>query len=212
MLKIFFKNHKFWFLLFVQPMIVSIFLFGCASKPLAPAIATQTEKAPYYIIGPGDQLEIFVWGNEDISSSIAVRPDGRINSPLIEDLQASGKTPAELAHDIESRLSTFVKTPIVTVMVSGFVGRFSEQIRVAGEAAEPQALSYIENMSLLDVMIQVGGLTEFAAGNRSTLIRTVNGTVKEYRVRLNDLVKSGDITANIQMLPGDILIIPESFF
>jgi polysaccharide export outer membrane protein len=172
----------------------------------------QEGEAPYYIIGPGDGLTIFVWGNPDLSSSIVVRPDGRINSPLVEDLQASGKTPTELGRDIEKLLSSFVRTPIVTVIMSDFIGRFSEQIRVVGEAAEPQVLSYKENMSLLDVMIAVGGLTEFAAGNGSTLVRTANGKTKQFRVRLDDLLKDGDIGANVQMLPGDILIIPESWF
>ncbi|WP_231910612.1 XrtA/PEP-CTERM system exopolysaccharide export protein [Candidatus Nitrosoglobus terrae] len=190
---------------------MSTLFYGCA-RPLAPAVAIQEGESPYYVIGPGDELAIFVWGNQELSSSIVVRPDGRISSPLVDDLQASGKTPTELARDIEKLLSNYVRTPIVTVMVSEFVGRFKEQIRVVGEATDPQALSYEENMSLLDVMIAVGGLTEFASGNSATLVRVVNGKTRQFRVRIDDLVKGGDITANIQMLPGDILIIPESFF
>jgi polysaccharide export outer membrane protein len=208
-------SHKFvWFLLisFIEVAMMGALFSGCASKPLAPAVATQEGEAPYYVIGPGDGVNIFVWGNRELSSSIVVRPDGRINSPLVEDLQASGKTPTELARDIERILSSYVRTPIVTVMVSSFVGRSTEQIRVVGEATEPQALSYQENMSLLDVMIAVGGLTEFAAGNGATLVRTANGKTKQFRVRLDDLLKDGDIAANVEMLPGDILIIPESWF
>jgi polysaccharide export outer membrane protein len=146
------KSHKFvWFLLipFIEVATMGTLFSGCASKPLAPAVATQEGEAPYYIIGPGDVINVFVWGNTELSSSVVVRPDGRINSPLVEDLQASGKTPTELGRDIEKLLSGYVRTPIVTVMVSEFVGRFTEQVRVVGEAVEPQFLSYQENMSLL---------------------------------------------------------------
>lgn len=209
------RSPKFlWFLLipFIEVATMGALLSGCAGLPLAPTVATQEGEAPYYIIGPGDGITIFVWGNTELSSNVIVRPDGRINSPLVEDLQASGKTPTELARDIEEVLSRYVRTPIVTVMVSTFIGRSTEQIRVVGEAITPKALSYQENMSLLDVMIAVGGLTEFAAGNRATLVRTANGKTKQFRVRLDDLLNDGDITANVEMLPGDILIIPEAWF
>jgi len=167
---------------------------------------------PMYHIGPGDALNIFVWRNPELSVTVSVRPDGRINTPLVEDLVASGKTATELARNLESRLSRYVKNPVVTVMVSGFVGQYEEQIRVVGEATKPQALPYRARMTLLDVMIQVGGLTEFAAGNAATLIRETDGKQRQYEVRLDDLLRDGDISANVVMLPGDILIIPEAWF
>lgn len=172
-----------------------------------------TDPAKYnYLIGPGDSVNVFVWRNPDVSSSVIVRPDGKMTTPLVEDLQASGKTPTQLARDIEKVLGSYIKDPIVTVTVNGFVGPYSEQIRVVGEAAKPQTLSYRQDMTLLDVMIAVGGLTDFAAGNDASVIRVVNGKQEQYAVRLEDLVKGGDISANGQLLPGDILIIPESWF
>ena len=176
------------------------------------AWANEGDETPYYLIGPGDSLSIFVWRNPDLSTSVPVRPDGRITIPLVEDLQASGKTPTQLARDIEKALAKYVKDPLVTVMVTGFVGPYSQQIRVVGEAAKPQALPYRDRMTLLDVMIAVGGLTEFAAGNRARLIRIVDGKQQVMELRLDDLLKDGDISANIPMLPGDTLIIPESWF
>lgn len=167
---------------------------------------------PYYQIGPGDQLQVFVWGNPELSTSVPVRPDGRINTPLVEDMEAAGKDPTELAGDMEEALAQYVQSPIVTIMVTGFVGEFDEQIRVVGEAAQPQALQYRDNLTLLDVMIEVGGLTEFASGNRAKLIREVGGQQKQRAVRLDDLVREGDISANVEMRPGDILIIPEAWF
>jgi len=196
--------------------VILLFLAACASGPELPAATPEqmkvTGQAPFYHIGPGDSLNIFVWRNPELSVAVAVRPDGRINTPLVEDLKASGKTPTELARLLERRLSTYVKNPVVTVMVSGFVGQYAEQIRVVGEATKPQALPYRARMTLLDVMIQVGGLTEFAAGNRATLIREVDGKQRQYEVRLDDLLRDGDIRANVVMLPGDILIIPEAWF
>ncbi|MCB1934948.1 MAG: polysaccharide export protein [Nitrosomonas sp.] len=165
-----------------------------------------------YLIGPGDNIEIIVWRNPEISMSVPVRPDGKITTPLVEDLLASGKTATQLARDIEETLSKYIQEPVVTVIVTNFVGPYSEQIRVIGEAAEPRALPYRENMSLMDVLIAVGGITDFAAGNRASIIRNVDGEQKQFRVRLNDLIRDGDISANVQMKQGDILIIPESFF
>ncbi|MDQ2695566.1 MAG: polysaccharide export protein [Pseudomonadota bacterium] len=164
-----------------------------------------------YRIGPGDQLQIFVWRNPEVSQAVAVRPDGKITTPLVEDLQASGKTPNELARDIEKVLETYIRQPIVTVIVGGFAGAYSEQIRVVGEAANPQALPYREKMTLLDVMINVGGLTQFAAGNNATILRVVDGKPQQFSVRIDDLLRDGDISANVDMLPGDVLIIPESW-
>ncbi len=167
---------------------------------------------PVYLIGPGDGLKIFVWANPEISTDAAVRPDGLITIPLVEDVKASGLTPTRLARHLEKRLSKYIKSPKVTVTVTNFVGRYKEQIRVVGQAATPQSMSYKENMTLLDVVISAGGLTQFAAGNRATIARTVKGERKQIKVRLDDLIRDGDITANIPMRPGDVLIIPESWF
>jgi polysaccharide export outer membrane protein len=188
-------------------------LGGCNSydNPPPPVIEEQAE-APQYIIGPLDSLSVFVWRNPELSSGAVVRPDGRLTLPLVEDLQAAGKTPVQLARDIEEALGEYVLDPIVTVSVGGFVGPFSEQIRIVGEASQPQAIPYRANMTMLDVMIAVGGLTEFADGNGTTLVREEDGEQKKYTVRLDDLLEDGDITANAAVLPGDIIIVPESWF
>jgi polysaccharide export outer membrane protein len=157
-------------------------------------------------------LRVFVWGNPGLSDEVPVRPDGRISIPLLEDVEAANKTPSELGRDIENQLSAFVADPLVTVIVTDFVGPFAQQVRVVGEATEPQAIPYRDEMTLLDVIIAVGGLTEFAAGNRATLVRSADGQEEEYRVRLDDLVRDGDISANVAMRPGDVVIIPETFF
>ena len=165
-----------------------------------------------YVIGPGDELQIFVWRNPEVSQTVTVRPDGKITTPLVEDLKAVGKTPSALARDIEKVLETYIRQPIVTIIVGGFNGTYSQQIRVIGEAATPRALPYSSGMSLLDVMIAVGGLTEFAAGNRASIIRTtVDGEQRRISVRLEDLLEDGVIDANIAMRPGDVLLIPESW-
>ena len=165
-----------------------------------------------YIIGAGDTLEIFVWKNPELSRTVVVRPDGKISAPLVKDLRASGKTSTQLADDIETILGKYVRDPLVAVIVNGFQGVFDKQIRVVGQAVSPQTLPYRAEMTLLDVMISVGGLAQFAAGNRSKIIRTDNGVQREMNVRIEDLVKDGDISANVKMAPGDIVIIPESWF
>jgi polysaccharide export outer membrane protein len=184
-------------------------ILGCSSIPDAPKVEPLSEFT--YIIGPGDNLEMFVWGNPEISRSVSVRPDGKISFPLVEELPASGKTSFQLARVIEKELAKYIRDPLVTIIVGAGLGPYSEQIRVIGQASKPQAVSYKENMSLLDLMIQVGGITQFAAGNRATLIRKVNGVQQEFKVRISDLIDWGDISANVNVLPGDILIIPESF-
>jgi len=190
----------------------SIFaLGGCTTYPLlsdTDEIATPHD----YLIGPGDNVNIIVWRNPEISMSVPVRPDGKITTPLVEDLPASGKTSTKLARDIEETLSKYIQQPVVTVIVTQFIGPYSEQIRVIGEAAQPQALAYRENMSLMDVLIAVGGITDFAAGNRARIIRNIDGEQQHFRVRLNDLIRDGDISANVPMLQGDVLVIPESYF
>lgn len=193
--------------------ILTSLLSGCAgfgpSLPPAPASAQSADYS--YIIGAGDSVNIIVWRNPELSGSYPVRPDGKVSAPLVDELVAQGKTSSELARDIEKKLATYVRDPIVTVIVTGFVGPFSEQIRVVGEAARPQALPFRQKMTILDVMIAVGGLTDFADGNRAVLQRTTEGN-KQYVVRLKDLIKRGDTTANVEVRPGDILIIPQSFF
>lgn len=186
---------------------------ACATQKAAPETQSNA-KSPYeYIIGPGDQLSVFVWQNPDISTpSVPVRPDGKMSMPLVEDLVASGKTPNQLAREIEGVLAEYIKDPFVTVTVTGFVGEANQQVRVVGEAAKPLALPYRSDMTLLDVMIAVGGLTEFAAGNRATLLRSFGGGEQRIEVRLEDLMRDGDITANLKMMPGDVLLIPESWF
>jgi polysaccharide export outer membrane protein len=185
---------------------------GCATHALPAPTDAQVAANPDYLIGPGDSINIIVWRNPEVSMSVPVRPDGKITTPLVEDLPASGKTSTELARDIEKALAKFIQQPVVTVVVSSFVGTYGEQIRVIGQAARPQALPYRRDMSLMDVMIAVGGTTEFAAGNRASLVRTVDGKQQKFNVRIDDLVKDGDISANVPVRPGDVLIIPESYF
>ena len=195
--------------------VMAVLVLGaCAPKEELPAelaAPTGTEE-PHYIIGPGDALEIFVWRNPDLGRSVPVRPDGRISVPLLEDLVAAGKTATELSREIEEKFAQYIQDPLVTVIVTGFVGNYTEQVRVVGEATNPQAIPYRANMTVLDAMISVGGLTEFAAGNRATLVRKVGGEQKQYRLRIADLIKDGDISANANLLPGDVIIIPESIF
>jgi len=193
-------------------LLAALLLSACGSKePAVQASQTQAQ-ATEYLIGPGDQIQIFVWRNPDLSISVPVRPDGKISTPLVEDMQAVGKSPTQLSRDIEVVLSQYVKSPSVNVIVTGFVGVFSEQIRVVGKAAAPQALPYRKEMTLLDVMIEVGGLAEGAAGNRAKVLRSYGGQQREIKVRLKDLLDKGMISANLEMLPGDVLIIPESRF
>lgn len=186
---------------------------GCGSSPSqAEPAAGPSGKEAGYRIGPGDELSIFVWNRPELSVNVPVRPDGLISTPLVEDMKAAGKTPTELARDMEKVLSEYVRSPKVNVIVRGFVGTYNDQIRVLGQAANPQALSYRQGMTLLDVVIAVGGLREFAAGNRAKIIRRVNGEQTEIPVRIDDLMNDGDIRENIPMMPGDVLIIPESRF
>ncbi len=187
-------------------------LAGCATGGNFPPAPAKVEGKDYsYIIGPGDSLNIVVWRNPELSMSVPVRPDGKIAAPLVDELYAQGKNSVELARDVEKVLGKYVRDPIVTVMISGFVGPYDQQIRIVGEAARPQALAYKNDMTLLDVMIAVGGLTDFADGNGASILRMSDGS-KQYSVRIKDLLRRGDVSANVQMRPGDILIIPQSFF
>lgn len=199
----------------------ALLLSGCAGGaggdpqlPPASFVSAQEQPGEEYVIGPLDQLTIFVWRNPELGAKVQVRPDGRITTPLITDMAAVGKTPSVLAEDIKQALSKYIQNPLVSVIVDNFSGTYSQQIRVVGATAKPASLPYRANMTLLDAMIAVGGLSEYAAGNRARLVRydKDNGKQKEYRLRINDLLKRGDTRANVRLAPGDVIIIPESLF
>lgn len=198
---------------------LALALAGCSSGssgelPSAQFVSPAEGPGPDYIIGPMDSLSIFVWRNPELSTGVTVRPDGRITVPLIDDLPATGKTPTQLAKDIEEQLKNYIQNPLVSIIVTGFQGPFAQQVRVVGEAANPQAIPYRANMTLLDVMIAVGGLTDYASGNRARLVRfdKATGKQKEYEVKIENLIKDGDTSANVRIEPGDVIIIPEGFF
>ena len=186
-------------------------MMGCKTTPYPPAPQSAATPDYLYKIGPLDSVNVIVWRNPELSTSVPVRPDGKLTAPLIEDLPALGKDPTTLARDVEKALAKYIRDPVVTIIVTGFNGPFPEQIRVVGEAQKPQALPYRQGMTLLDLMIAVGGLTDFADGNNASIMRPSEGG-KQYSVRLKDLVKRGDISANVDVKPGDILLIPQSWF
>ena len=195
-------------------------LSGCAGTsagpqlPPASFVATQEGPGEEYVIGPLDELTVFVWRNPELGANVQVRPDGRITTPLITDMPAVGKTPSMLAQDVKLQLSQYIQDPIVSIIVNKFAGTFSQQVRVVGATEKPASIPFRANMTLLDAMIAVGGLSEYAAGNRARLIRfdRDTGTQKEYALRIADLLKKGTSKANVQLMPGDVIIIPESTF
>lgn len=189
--------------------IVAAACSSVAPYPAAPSVVDVPNLR--YKIGPLDTLNIVVWRNPELSSTVTVRPDGMISTPLVEDIQAAGRNPADLSREVEKALSKYIRDPVVSIVVSGFQGVYSDQIRIVGEAAKPQTVPYRQNMTILDVMIQVGGMTDFADGNGAVLIRGSEGG-KQYSVRLKDLLKRGDIAANVAVVPGDIIIVPQSWF
>lgn len=194
---------------------VVLLLFGCGGGGAGSALPSDSRddaETDTYIIGAGDGLQVFVWGHDDLSVAVAVRPDGNISTPLVEDMRAAGKTPTELARAIETTLSEYVRSPTVTIIVQQFVGEYNQQVRVVGQATEPMSLNYRSGMTLLDVMIEVGGLSEFASGNKAKIVRKENGREVIVNVRIKDLLNKGDMSQNLRMLPGDVLIIPESIF
>jgi len=203
-------------------LLAIFFLSGCSHPPLNNDIEIPSDYT--YLIGPGDSLEIFVWDNPDISRGVTVRPDGKINTPLLDDLMASGKTPSQLSRDIEAGLSKYVRDPIVAVMVSGFQGVYQQQVRVIGQISgggggggggnrySAKSLPYNQEMTLLDLMIQMGGIGQYGDGNRSSIIRNIDGKPHQFGILIDDLIDNGDLTANVKILPGDILIVPEAFF
>lgn len=203
--------HKKSFGSVVAVLMAGLLLAGCASSKFPPAPPQSSLNDYSYVVGAGDNLNIIVWRNPELSTTVPVRPDGKIAAPLIDEMMVQGKNSVEVARELEKQLGKYVRDPVVTVIVTSFVGPYSEQIRVVGEAAKPQFLPYKQKMSLLDVMIAVGGLTDFADGNGATILRTAEGN-KQYAVRLKDLIRRGDVSANVDMRPGDILIIPQSLF
>jgi len=186
-------------------------LNGCGTAGYPPAPVQAATPDYRYVIGPLDSVNVIVWRNPELSLAVPVRPDGRITMPLVEDVEALGRSPSALARDVEKALGKYIRDPVVSVIVTSFQGPYSEQVRIIGEAAKPQSLPYRQNMTMLDVMILAGGLTDFAAGNRSVLVRGAEGG-KQYSVRLSDLIKRGDISANVEVKPGDVVIIPQSWF
>ena len=187
---------------------------GCSSNPNVNLSPEQQAATPdyEYLIGPGDTMEVFVWGNPDLSTNVVVKPDGKITTRLVENIEASGKTASQLARDIEKAYGQYVKSAVVSVIVNNFIGVPYQQVRVVGEAQQPLKVPYRKHMTALDAMIEVGGLTDFASGNRTVLIRNFEGKREVLELRLDDLLKDGDISANVPMYPGDIIIIPESWF
>ncbi len=187
----------------------AVVVVGCSSSPSKPPAPTGPTPSTEYRIGPGDALQVFVWNRPELSVTVPVRPDGHVSTPLVENMKAAGKTPSELSRDMETALAEYVRTPKVNVIVTSFIG--GDQVRVVGQAARPQSLPFRVGMTLLDVMIAVGGLGEFAAGNRAQLSRIVNGQQTKTRIRLQDLL-NGDMSANLPVLPGDVISIPETRF
>lgn len=200
--------------------VASLVLSGCSGTaggpqlPPASFVAMQEGPGEEYVIGPLDELTVFVWRNPELGANVQVRPDGRITTPLITDMPAVGKTPSMLAEDIKLQLSQYIQDPLVSVIVNKFAGTFSQQVRIVGATEKPASIPYRANMTLLDAMIAVGGLSEFAAANRARLIRFDKGVgrQKEFALRLGDLLKKGDSKANVMLVPGDVIIIPESMF
>ncbi|GBD44695.1 Polysialic acid transport protein KpsD [bacterium HR40] len=192
-----------------------LFLSACESLPEAPLhaeVPADLFLERDYRIVPGDRLSVFVWQDRDLSLTVTVRPDGRISLPLAGELEAAGRVPSELARELERRLSSYVQEPVVTVIVAETTGSFDRRVRVVGEAAKPQSLVWRPGMTALDAIIEAGGLTEFAAGNRSVLVRRQNGEAVRYRLRLADLLQEGDVAANPELLPGDVIIVPQALF
>jgi len=184
---------------------------AAAAPAAAQAPAAQTVNPNEYVIGPGDTLQVFVWRNPELTATIPVRPDGKVSTPLNEDMVAVGKTPSQLARDIEKVLSEYVRAPTVNVIVTQPVGAYSE-VQIIGQVLKPGSLPYRAGMKVLDAVLAVGGLTQFAAGNRAKIERTVDGHREELRLKLDSLVNKGDMTQNLDLRPGDVLVIPESRF
>jgi polysaccharide export outer membrane protein len=195
--------------------LVSGALAGCGNRTTLPPVeARPANEASRYVMGPGDTVNVFVYRAPELSAELPVRPDGRISLPLVPDIQVAGRTPTELAREVEERLKRYVREPNVTVMVRSFVGMPDQQIRVIGEAAQPMGMPYREGLTVMDVMIGARGLTRYASGNRAEIIRrnATTGEREVIRVRLNDLLRGGDVSQDVPMRPGDTLVIPQGWF
>ncbi len=177
----------------------------------SPPTAEQAQAQAAYIIGPGDSLQVFVWREQGLSTTIPVRPDGKITTPLVEDMVAVGKTPSQLGRDMEKVLSKYIKSPQVNILVSQPMSTFS-QVQVIGQVTRPQSMAYREGMKVLDAVLAAGGLAPFASGNRAKLIRKTNGKQQETKVKLADLLDKGDLRQNLELRPGDVIVVPESMF
>lgn len=210
--RIFERNYAIRRLCVVAGLAMLVSACGGGSASISNTDDAEQAASDQYVIGAGDGLQVFVWGYDELSTSVQVRPDGNISTPLVEDLQAAGKTPTALARAVEIALEEYVRSPTVTIIVQQFVGEYDRQIRVVGQATEPMSLNYRAGMTLLDVMIEVGGLSEFASGNKSKIVRNENGVETVFNVRIKDLLNKGDMRQNMKMQPGDVLIIPESVF
>jgi polysaccharide export outer membrane protein len=203
-------------------LVLAVALAGCASTggtpgdtlPAANFVGNADQVGENYQIGALDEITVFVWRNPELGARVQVRPDGRITTPLISDMVAVNKTPAQLAEDIRTVLAQFIQDPLVSVMVDRPQGTFAQQIRIVGATERPAAIPYRANMTLLDAMIAVGGLSEYAAGDRARLVRTdrASGSQREYDLRIARLLRRGDVSANVRLEPGDVIIIPESMF
>lgn len=200
----------------IAALLLAPVLSGCAfwldKAPVGPQAPEIYSGAPEYVIGPGDTIQVFVWRSSELSVTVPVRPDGRFSMPLLQEVPAAGKTPSEVAAVVKKGLLDYVRDPQVTVIVQSVQGVGQGKVSVVGEAATPKSVTFRAGLTLLDVMIEVGGLTEFANGNDARLVRTVNGKPKEFRIRLADLMKGGDTTANVELVPGDVIRIPERWF
>lgn len=198
----------------VVALLLPLAAAACQTPPADPVVTTTAapQAAPDYVIGPGDALSVFVFRSPELSMEVPVRPDGRISLPLVEDIEAAGRTPVQLSRQIEERLKEFVREPSVTVIVRGFVGPANRQVRIVGEAAQPRAIAFREGMTVLDALIEAGGLTRYAAGNSARLIRRENATQETYSLRLNDLLRTGDAAQDIALRPGDTIVIPQGWF
>lgn len=195
-------------------LLAALFLANLAAAPVwaqQAAPATAAAEGNEYVVGPGDTLQVFVWRNPELSTSVPVRPDGKISTPLVEDMVAVGKTPTQLARDIEAVLAEYIRSPQVNIIVSNAMSAFS-QVKVIGQVTTPQAVPYREGMTVLDAVLAVGGLGPFAAGNRAKVIRIENGRQREYRIKLENLVNKGDLKQNLMLQPGDVIVVPESMF
>lgn len=202
--------------LWVVAAFAALGLSGCAfwldKAPVGPKAPEVYSSAPEYIIGPGDSLQVFVWRSAELSVTVPVRPDGRFSMPLLQDVQAAGRSPSEVADAVEEGLKGFVREPVVTVIVQNVLGTGQGKVSVVGEAVTPRSVPYRAGLTLLDVMIEAGGLTQFANGNDARLMRMSGGRTKEFRIRVADLMKEGDTSANVELAPGDVIRIPERWF